>query len=332
MLNTVNTKPVFLFLVIISVIVALTYQTQEDRPNVILSDAPLETRLNDIEANLLSGGPPKDGIPPIDSPQYVLAGQVDFMQNDDIVFLIEGNEPKIYPQKILVWHEIVNENFDGKDVSVTYCPLTGSVIGYLGDFGTSGKLVNSNLVMYDRQTDSYWPQILGQAINGERKGETLTLYPVIWTTWEKAILKYPNAEVLSTDTGAIRDYTRDPYGSYKDVGNYYDTGEPFFPTMDKDLRLPSKTVVTGIFVGNKTLAIPKNILAEQKLVNLEFNELPLVLFFDEELGALRVYERPSEKELTLEEVTTDLKWVPSYDVMWFGWSSFFPDTELYGGD
>ncbi|MBR9680673.1 MAG: DUF3179 domain-containing protein [Candidatus Altiarchaeota archaeon] len=297
---------------------------------MILNNSPLEFRLNDISSNIISGGPPKDGIPPIDSPKYVTISQANFMESDDIVFLIEGDNPKIYPQKILVWHEIVNENFDGVDVSITYCPLTGSAIGYLGDFGTSGKLVNSNLIMYDRQTDSYWPQILGQAINGEKKGDLLTIYPVIWTTWEKAILKYPIADVLSTDTGAIRDYTSDPYGSYQEEGNYYDVGEPFFPTMNKDLRLPPKTVVTGVFVGNKTLAIPKHLLKEQKLVNFEFNNVPLVFFFDAELGALRVYERSSEEKITIGELTSDLKWVPSYDVMWFGWSSFFPETLVYG--
>ena len=127
--------------------------------------------LDDFTRNIQSGGPPKDGIPPIDKPKYVPAAEAEkFLKPNDIVFGLDYQRlAKAYPQKILVWHEIVNDEIKGEKIAITYCPLTGSSVAFRGrsrdgvalTFGTSGKLVNSNLLMYDRQTDSQWPQILG---------------------------------------------------------------------------------------------------------------------------------------------------------------------------
>ena len=159
---------------------------------------------------------------------------------------------KAYPQKILVWHEIVNEEIGGEELSITYCPLTGSAVGFRGrsrldgaalTFGTTGKLVNSNLLMYDRQTDSQWPQILGVAIAGPNKGVVLDEIPLVWTTWGQWRAKYPQTLVLSTETGFFRAYGSDPYGSYDRSGTYYDSGPPFFPVMAADPRFPDKHVV-----------------------------------------------------------------------------------------
>ena len=140
-----------------------------------------------------SGGPGKDGIPSIDEPKFVSAGEMDaLLRPDDFVFVLnyEG-ETRVYPQPVLVWHEIVNDEVAGEKLSVTYCPLTGSAVAFRGrspggeplTFGTTGRLVNSNLLMYDRQTDSEWPQILGRAINGGMRGEGLEEIPLVWTTW-----------------------------------------------------------------------------------------------------------------------------------------------------
>lgn len=147
-------------------------------PSYLLS-ASFMSRLDEFAKNILSGGPPKDGIPPIDKPKYVSVQKAeDFLKSDDIVFLAEyWDTIMVFPQKILVWHEIVNDEIRGEKISITYCPLTGSVIGFKGridgfetTFGTSGKLLNSNLVMYDRATDSRFPQIPGAAVSGKETG------------------------------------------------------------------------------------------------------------------------------------------------------------------
>lgn len=310
----------------------------------------------------MGGGPSKDGIPPIENPNYVSILQArSFLDDNDVVFLVENSDPvKIFPQKILVWHEIVNETINGENVSITYCPLTGSVIGYKGKigeidttFGTSGNLLNSNLVMYDRSTESQWPQILGVAVKGNQKGKKLKKSPVIWTTWKKARDKYPNAIVLSTETGFQRSYDRDPYGSYQKNGTYYDTGGPIFSIMSKDDRLPEKEIVIGIKIHNSELAVVKTKIAKDRVANLSLKEEPIVAFFDDTLDTVRTYSRKIEDhELNFElnngtistaDSTwnifgesiegkmkgTELKIMNSFDVMWFAWSAYYPETEIY---
>jgi len=319
-------------------------------------------RLDDFSNNMIGGGPPQDGIPPIEEPNYVSILQArSFLDDNDVVFLVENSNPvKMIPQKILVWHEIVNERIDGEKVSITYCPLTGSVIGYKGKigeidttFGTSGKLLNSNLVMYDRSTESQWPQILGVAVTGSQRGKKLEKFPIIWTTWKKARDKYPNAIVLSTETGFQKSYDRDPYGSYQKNGTYYDTGGPIFSIMSKDDRLPEKEIVIGIKIHNSELAVVKTKIAKDTVVNLSLKEEPIVAFFDDTLDTVRVYSRKiGDHELNFklnngmistEDSTwnifgesiegkmkgTELKIINSFDVMWFAWAAYYPETVIY---
>jgi len=140
-----------------------------------------------------SGGPPKDGIPSIDDPQFVIASEAEFVSDNDVIIGLEINgETKAYPLSILVWHEIVNDDVGGTPVAVTYCPLcfTNQVFertinGNEVEFGTSGKLYNSNLVMYDRLTESYWSQALGTAIVGELAGYELEKTPFDVITWKE---------------------------------------------------------------------------------------------------------------------------------------------------
>jgi len=356
---------------IIFVIFVLFYsisQLQRKTPESGLARIPLEEmlekRLEEFVNNIVSGGTPKDGIPPIDEPKYISVSEADkFLEENDVVFVVDyKNNVKIFPQKILVWHEIVNDDVDGEKIAVTYCPLTGSAIGFKGKFnsiettfGTSGKLVNSNLVMYDRATESYWPQILGVAVTGSQKGRTLEQFPVIWTRWNKARGKYPNAVVLSRDTGFIRSYGRDPYGSYLTTNNYYDSGGAFFPVMAKDNRLEAKRIVVGVKINNSELAIVKSKIAENKIANLFIEEMPIVVIYDESLDTVRVYSRKLENRVLNFEINngnivdkeTGSEWnvfgksvngvmkskklepVNSFDVMWFAWVAFYPQTEIY---
>jgi len=192
-----------------------------------LSNDPDIVRLQQIAQSIQSGGPPPDGIPPIELPQYWPATEADeFLLDNDIIFgFIQNGQAKAFPQRILVWHEIVN---DIGNVSITYCPLTGSAIGFLGKvgntqttFGTSGRLVNSNLVMYDRASNSYFPQILGRGVTGDHLGTRLEKVQLLWTQWEKWKAEYPDTLVLSSATGNIRNYDFDPYGNYKLTNTYY---------------------------------------------------------------------------------------------------------------
>lgn len=341
-------------MVIVSIFLAKSI-TNDVNTKSLETDTPLE--YNEYVDNLLSGGPGKDGIPAIENPKYQnIESADDFLDPKDVVFLIKiDDEVKIYPQKILVWHEIVNENIAGKNISITYCPLAGSAIGYKGyikkinketTYGVSGKLLNSNLVMYDRETDSYIPQVLGKGIKGELSGEVLDTFPVVWTTWELVKEKYPQAKVLTDETGFFRNYNRDPYGSYLDKGSYYNSGKTLFPLMNTDDRLQEKEIVVGIRIYDDPLAIQKEFMREKKVYNDE--STGIVAFYDESLDTVRVFSSDFNGERltfrfedgvildnnnlkwSVEGASSEgsLKWVDSFDVMWFSWASFFPETKL----
>jgi hypothetical protein len=129
-----------------------------------------------------------------------------------------GGETHIYPIQIMTWHEIVNDEVGGVPVSVTFCPLCNTAYAYkrpvidgkLTTFGTSGKLYNSNLVMYDRATDSYWPQALGKAVIGPATGQSLERIPAQIASWEEATSAFAEAHVLTRDTGFSRPYGDNP--------------------------------------------------------------------------------------------------------------------------
>jgi hypothetical protein len=323
--------------------------------------------LDDLVKHIQSGGAPKDGIPAVDGPKYVSAAEAEkWLRPGDIVFGLRYHDTvKAYPQKVLVWHEIVNDEVRGQKISVTYCPLTGSVVAFRGrskidgaplTFGTTGKLVNSNLLMYDRQTDSQWPQILGAAIAGPNKGVGLEEIALDWTTWERWRRAHPDTLVLSTDTGFFRAYGSDPYGSYDRQGTYYDSGEPFFPVMATDRRFAAKHVVVGLKVNRSRLAIPKGAVAREKAVNGRLDQVAWAALYDAERDAVRLFDpragdtvlafRPDGQRFVDDRTGaswtptgrcergpfrgTELRRFPAYDVMWFAWYAFFPETIIWG--
>jgi hypothetical protein len=289
-----------------------------------------EKYLSLLERNVVSGGPPKDGIPSIDKPKYTTAREADeWLLPHDVVFgLQQGGFIAAYPQRILVWHEIVNERVADRPVSVTYCPLTGTAIGFYGELssgvptqlGVSGKLVNSNLLMYDRASDSYWPQMLGKAIAGPAKGLALSEFPLAWTTWERWKRKHPDTLVLSRSTGFFRDYGPggDPYGSYIERSKgYYDSEALLFSPVHEDRRLPPKTIVVGVrdAKGN-ALAVKKDALRERGTIEARLGSRTVVVRYDAELDSHRVDIKGSGERLS------------SFDAMWFAWAAFYPSTQL----
>ncbi|MGO1118469.1 DUF3179 domain-containing protein [Rhodovibrionaceae bacterium A322] len=170
---------------------------------------------------ILSGGPPKDGIPSIDKPRFKHVSKVELPGTEPVIGLTVNGHSRAYPLRILTWHEIVNDTLGGVPVTVTYCPLCNAALVFdrrLGDqvldFGTTGKLRNSDLVMYDRQTQSWWQQFLGRGIVGELTGEELTLLPARLESWDSFRTRLPQSEVLVPNNPDMRPYGANPYVGY----------------------------------------------------------------------------------------------------------------------
>ena len=258
-------------LVIVGAIVYATYGPKNDidtnaqQSIVSTNRIPLETdgtRHSIPLDEILSGGPGKDGIPSIDEPKFLSAIEALYLQDEDPgIGLVVNGEARFYPYRILVWHEIVNDTIAGRPVLVTYCPLcaTGIVFdrtidGVAEEFGVSGKLWQSNLLMYNRATnseqESLWSQVLGEAVVGVHTGKTLVVMPsdiMRWGDWKRT---HQNTRALSSETGVRRDYARDPYG------DYYTSESIMFGSQFNDERLHPKALVQGIRIGDAYKAYP----------------------------------------------------------------------------
>jgi hypothetical protein len=220
-----------------------------------------------------SGGPGKDGVPAIDEPRFVSVEEADeFLEGSEAVAVLElDGAVKAYPIRILTWHEIVNDELAGHPVAVTYCPLCNSTVafsrevgGRVLDFGTTGNLRNSDLVMYDRQTESWWQQITAEAVVGELTGTALDVLPSQILTWEALRRIHPNAQVLSTETGFSRPYGANPYVGYDADPD----SDPFLLDGEPDPSLPPKERVTAVRTGRASaLVYPFSRLAEEAPIN-----------------------------------------------------------------
>lgn len=303
---------------------------RETRAVPLALSANEEKFLSLLRQNVESGGPPKDGIPAIDRPRYTSAPEADrWLLPEDVVFGVDYKGLlAAYPQRILVWHEIANESVGGERISVTYCPLTGTAIGFKGSFapgtsstfGVSGKLVNSNLTMYDRATDSRWPQIPAKAIDGASKGAKLEEFQIVWTTWELWKKRHPDTKVLSRSTGFLRNYGRtgDPYGSYlREEKGYYGSAAVLFAPIFEDRQLHPKTVVVGVrdAAGNAAATL-KDRLRREKRVEVRLGNQAAVVSYDPALDSHSAALKESGQ------------WINSFDAMWFAWKGFYPDTRL----
>lgn len=274
-----------------------------------------------LPAKLMSGGPPKDGIPSIDKPRFVTVAEADrwIKDNELVLAIIYRGIKRVYPLQILVWHEIVNDVINGGPVLVTYCPLCGSGIAYeriidgeTVEFGTTGKLYNSNLVMYDRKTDTYWTQIDGKAIIGELTGRELkeiSIDTVSWLDWKEA---HPDSEVLSQDTGYSRAYGRDPYGSY------YEDSFLMFPVENSDKSIHPKTVIFGIEVNGVYKAYKEEDLMRMDTFEDTVSNMRIRITRDD-AGIVRIIGVETGEEIVKERD------------FWFAWYAFHPDTLLYEG-
>jgi len=269
---------------------------------------------------ILSGGPPKDGIPSIDAPKFISPVEADKFLTDEAagLGLIYKGESKFYPYQILVWHEIVNDVIGGEPVLVTYCPLcaTGVVFdrrvgGKAQEFGVSGKLWQSNLLMYNRsgdeKTESLWSQVLGEAVLGPNTGEKLEILPsdtILYGDWKK---ENPETKVLSRETGAARSYGQDPYG------DYYTSESVSFGAFFNDSRLHPKAFVLGIEVDGKFKAYDKEALPEGVMTD-NFAGLEIRI------------EKSAIGEVRM---SIGQKALPYIGGFWFSWLAVHPETELF---
>jgi hypothetical protein len=235
-------------------------------------------------SEILSGGPPKDGIPAIDNPVFIPVSQVDtWLRPAEPVILVEaGGEAKAYPIQILMWHEIVNDTVGGVPLVVTFCPLCNTAIAFerlVGGepttFGTTGRLRFSNLIMYDRLTESWWQQATGEAIAGERTGDRLAFHPAAIISWQEFKDAFPDGLVLSRETGYARSYGRNPYAGYDDVN-----ASPFlYRGPGTPGPLPPMARVLTVELGGEAVAYPYDLLAELGAVNDTVGGLPVAVFW-----------------------------------------------------
>ncbi|HZO31717.1 MAG TPA: DUF3179 domain-containing protein [Chloroflexota bacterium] len=234
-------------------------------------------------SEIQSGGPPRDGIPPIDRPSFVepSAAAAWLADNEPVVVYEENGDARAYPLQILIWHEIVNDTVGGRPVAITFCPLCNTAIafdrrlaGVTYDFGTTGNLRRSDLVMWDRQTESWWQQITGEAIVGELAGAHLTPVPAAIQSFAAFRTAFPTGQVLSRETGFRRDYGRNPYVGYDDVAS-----SPFLYSGPSDGRLPPMARVVTVALNGDAVAYPFSHLEQRGVTQDVVGGTPIVILF-----------------------------------------------------
>ena len=325
---------------------------------------------------IVSGGVGRDGIPPIDDPTFVSVAEADawLAAAEPVIALELDGEAKAYPLQILIWHEIVNDALAGVPVAVTYCPLCNSAVVFnrsIGasvlDFGVSGNLRNSDLIMWDRQTESWWQQLTGEAIAGKLAGAQLRFVPAQIVSWETFADEYPNGLTLDRP-GFSRAYGSNPYARY----DADPESQPFLFTSSADPRLPPKERVAAVEINGDAVAFPYSRLAEERVVYYDVGGEAIVVFFrfgtttalgdrsianGADVGATGVFRpvldgrrltfTPGSDGFTDEETGSvwsvlgkavsgplagrQLSRISAQDHLWFAWAAFKPHTDVYGG-
>jgi hypothetical protein len=271
---------------------------------------------------LTSTGVGRNSIAPVYNPVFIPVADAGLsMDSQEPVFVVHypGGITRIYPQSIMVWHEIVNDVLPdpegaptrrsygsgqperaksaGNNYTVSYSPLTGSIMAFKSragrfpsSFGNEGRLLNANLIMFDHGSGSLWSQLLAACIDGPLAGKRLERYPVYWMRWGGVKNRYPDAQVLSRATGYKRSYGRDPYGSYFHPGSYYDDSRLLFPVMRMSDQLPPKERILGLEIENLYGALIVDAARRAIVLNQTLGISKLAVFYDEELDSVRLFE------------------------------------------
>ena len=248
-------------------------------------------------AEVRDGGPGKDGIPALSDVKFINAQEATYLADNDLVLgFVDGDDVRAYPHSILDWHEIINDDTENHSLAIIYCPLTGTGIGWdrvinekKTTFGVSGLLYNTNIIPYDRLTDSNWSQLLLKSVNGELSGKIPKTYNLVETTWKTWKELYPSTKAVSTETDYNRSYGNYPYGSYKTSENL------IFPISNKDDRLHEKERVLAVIINGKAAVfrfeenstgykIVNRVLENTKLVTVKNTEINLMVAFNRVLA------------------------------------------------
>ena len=308
---------------------------------------------------IFDGGPGKDGIPSVDNPQFTDVGGSSYLLDNDLVIGISiGGVLRAYPHPILDWHEIVNDEINGKKLAITYCPLTGSAIAWNrqgtvanSTFGVSGLLYNSNLIPYDRGSESNWSQMKLQCVNGSLIGREIETSKIIETTYKTWREMYPASKILSTNTGFGRQYGNYPYGGYRT------NNDLIFPVNLEDNRLQKKVRVLGLIERSETIAFPINSFEGGiSIKNVTFGGKDFVVIGSSGKNYAAAYKRKLDNGTTLEFTITQgelpvvmmdnegTKWdifgeaiegprageslqqAKAFIAYWFAWAAFYPNT------
>ena len=266
------------------------------------------------------GGPPKDGIPSIDKPVFLNGERGSLDDGARILGVYHQGIAKAYPIAIMNYHEIVNDEFKSDPVVVTYCPLCGSgvafdaeVAGKKKTFGVSGLLYNSDVLLYDRETETLWSQILNEAVAGPLQGKSLKKLPTMNTTWEKWFERHPETLVLSENTGFKRDYGKNPYPGYVQSRQLY------FQVENEDDRYHPKEMVLGLELNGSYKAYPFSELNKvgKSTISDTFEGRNLIIEFDQESYSAEILDADT-KEV-----------IPTIANFWFAWFAFHPETEVF---
>ncbi len=349
-----------------------------DQLSVSMAGWETDFSRHDVPLNeFLSGGPGKDGIPAVDDPKFADVSAIDFLEDQEPVIMVGLDDTwRAYPIQILMWHEIVNDVIGDTPVAVTFCPLCHTAIafdrtvdGQVLDFGVSGNLRHSDLVMYDRQTESWWQQATGRGIVGHFSGTALEFLPSQLVSWAQFKELHPDGEVLTRDTGHSRDYGANPYGGYDRADS-----TPFLlqDTTLLDGRLNPKVRVVGVVIDGDEVAYPLPDLADVGVVNDDVGGEPIVILWSpgtasglgaatvaggDLVGSAVVYARTAPDGGTLEfeaaddgrmtDTATGSIWnaggtavegelagtqlvpVTNDQPFWFAWVIFRPDTTIW---
>ena len=304
------------WLAAVVILLAPHESSAESKNGFVLDDALVPV------AEILNGGPGRDGIPSLDYPEFMSAGDAKFLKSKDRVLgLVLNGVARAYPIRILNYHEIVNDAFGGSAVVVSYCPLCNSGMAFNAktdrarlEFGVSGLLYNSDVLLYDRQTGSLWSQIRQTAITGPMKGTRLEALPMTHTTWRDWVARHPETEVLSDRTGSRRNYKVDPYPGYRRDGRLY------FPVAEQNSKYRRKSIVLGLEIDGDFKAYPFG----------ELNKSPAT--FTDEFQEQSFEVRYDKKNETAMIVGEDGDEWPTLISFWFAWYAFHPETEIYEAD
>src|SRR5918995_2488801 len=279
------------------------------------------------------GGPGKDGIPAIDEPRFVSVDEVGFLEpKEPVIEVVRNGDARAYPIQILVWHEIVNDIVGGVPLAVTFCPLCNTAIafdrrveGTTLDFGTTGNLRSSDLVMYDRQTESWWQQFGGRALVGALTGARLEQVPARVVAWREFEQTHPKGKVLSRETGHSRRYGENPYTGYDDVDS-----PPFFPTKNsKDKRLPAKERVVFIERRGEAVAVPFSILQRRGQMRVEGGGHSLVVRWRAGVASsLDSGDVADGRDVGTAEVREGERLVAFDEPFWFAVAAFRPNVRI----